>query len=91
MLPLVDWDSVTILQDSKVACKRVFEIFSGFCDIAFPKQNIKIKDKTPKRSWKSKVLQRCTKRKQKLYCKVLQKETKAVKKDKRYIKHYLKN
>ena len=47
MLPLVDWDSVTILQGSKVACKRVLEIFSGFCDIAFPKQNIKIKDKIP--------------------------------------------
>ena len=66
MLPLVDWDSVTKLQDSKVACKRVLEIFPGFCDIAFPKQNIKIKNKTLKRTWKSKSLQRCNKRKQKL-------------------------
>ena len=49
MLPLVDWDSVVILQDNKVTCKRVLETFSGFCDIAFPKQNIKIKDKTLKR------------------------------------------
>ena len=66
MLPLVDWDSVTKLQDSKVTCKRVLEIFSGFCDIAFPKKNIKIKNKTLKRTWKSKGLQRCNKRKQKL-------------------------
>ena len=67
MLLLVDWDSVTILQNSKVACNRVLEIFSGFYDIVFPKQNIKIRDKTLKRSWKSKSLQGCTKRKQKLY------------------------
>ena len=67
MLPLADWYSVTILQDSKVACNRVLEIFSGFCDITFPKQNINIKDKTLKRPWKSKGFQRCTKRKQKFY------------------------
>ena len=40
MLLLADWNSVTILQNSKVACNRVLEIFSGFYDIAFPKQNI---------------------------------------------------
>ena len=62
MFPLVDWDSVIILQDNKVTCNRVLEIFSGFCDIAFPKQNIKIKDKTLKRPWKSKSIQRCTKK-----------------------------
>ena len=45
MLLLVDWDSVTILQDSKVACNSVLEVFSGFCDIAFPKQNTKLKIK----------------------------------------------
>ena len=67
MLLLVDWDCVTTLQNSKVACNRVLEIFSGFYDIVFPKQNIKIRDKTLKRSWKSKGLQGCTKRKQKLY------------------------
>ena len=89
MLPLVDWDSVTILQDSKVACNRILEVFSGLFDIAFPKQNIKSKDKTLKRPWKSKDLQRCTKRK--LHQNVLQKEGKTVKKDTRYIKHYPKN
>ena len=47
-LLLVDWDFVTILQNSKVACNRVLEIFSGFYDIAFRKQNIKIRDKTLK-------------------------------------------
>ena len=67
MLLLVDWDSVTILQNSKVTCKRVLEIFSGFYDIEFLKQNMKIRDKTLKRSWKLKGLQGCTKRKQKLY------------------------
>ena len=67
------------------------EIFSGFCDIAFPKRKIKTKDKTLKRPWKSKGFQRYAKRKQKLYKKVLQKETKAEKKDTRYIKHYWKN
>ena len=40
MLLLVDWDSVTVLQNSKVAGNRVLEIFSGFYYIAFPKQNI---------------------------------------------------
>ena len=67
MLLLVDWDSVTTLQNSKVACNGVLEIFSGLYDIVFPKQNIKFRDKTFKRSWKSKGLQGCTKRKQKLY------------------------
>ena len=89
MLPLVDWDSVTILQDSNVACKRILEVFSGFFDIVFPKQDIKSNDKTLKRPWKSKNLQRCTKRK--LYQNVLQKDAKTVKKDTRYIKHYPKN
>ena len=67
MLLLVDWDCVTTLQSSKVACNRVLEIFSGFYDIVFPKKVIKIRDKTLKRSWKSKRLQGCTKTKQKLY------------------------
>ena len=67
MLLLADFDSATILQNSKVAYNSVLEICSGFYDIAFPKQNIKISDKTLKQSWKSKGLQGCTKRKQKLY------------------------
>ena len=87
MLLLVDWDPVTILQNSKVACNRVLEIFSGFYEIEFSKQNIKIRDKTLKRSWKSKGLQGCTERKQKLYETVLQKETKSMQNDARYIKH----
>ena len=91
MLLLVDWDSVTILQNSKVACNRVLGIFSGFYDIEFPKQNIKIRDKTRKRSLKSKGLQGCAKRKQKLYLTVLQKETKSMQNDARYIKHYSKH
>ena len=62
MLLLVDWDSVTTLQNSKVACNRVLEIFSGFFDIVFTKQNIKIRDEPLKRSWKSKGLQGCTKK-----------------------------
>ena len=40
MLLLADWDSVTTLQTSKIACNRVLEIFSGFYDMSFPKQNI---------------------------------------------------
>ena len=66
MLLLVDWDSVTILQNSKVVYNRVLEICSGFYDIAFPKENFKIRDKALKRSWKLKGLQECTNRKQKL-------------------------
>ena len=91
MLLLVDWDCVTTLQNSKVACNRVLEIFSGFYDIVFPKQNIKIRDKTLKRSWKSKGLQGCTKIKQKPYKAVLQKETKSMQNDAQYIKHYSKH
>ena len=69
MLLLVDWDSVDILQNSKVACNRVLENFCGFYDIAFPKQNIKIKDKTLKRCLNQKAFKgvpkenkNCTKR-----------------------------
>ena len=90
MLPLIDWDSFTVLQDSKVARDRVLELSSGFYDKAFPKENIKIKDKTLKRLWKSEGLQRCTETK-KIYFKALQKETKPVKNDTRYIKHYWKH
>ena len=67
MLLPVDWDSVTILQNSKVACNRVLEIFSGLYDIEFPKENIRIRDKTLKGSRKSKGLQGYTERKQKFY------------------------
>ena len=66
MLLLVDWDSVTILQNSEVACNRVLEIFSGLYDIAFPKQNIKIRDNTVKRSWNQKAFKGVPKKK-KLY------------------------
>ena len=91
MLLLVDWYSVTILRNSKVTYNMVLEICSGFYDIVFPKQNIKIRDKTLKRSWKSKGLQGCTKIKQKPYKAVLQKETKSMQNDAQYIKHYSKH
>ena len=91
MLLLADFDSATILQNSKVAYNSVLEICSGFYDIAFPKQNIKISDKTLKQSWKSKGLQGCTKRKQKLYYTVLQKETRSMQKDAPYIRQYSKH
>ena len=64
MLLLVDWDSVTILQNSKVACNRLLEIFSGLYEITFPKQNIKIRDKTSKDHRNQKVFKGvCTKKK----------------------------
>ena len=44
-MPLVDWDSVTKQQDSKVAYNMVLVTFSGSYDIECPKQNIKIKNK----------------------------------------------
>ena len=61
MLLLVDCDSVIKLQDSKEACNRALEIFSGF-----NKQNIKIRNKTLKRPWELKGLRKSTRRK-KLY------------------------
>ena len=42
MLLLADFDSATILQNSKVAYNSVLEICSGFYDIAFPKQISKL-------------------------------------------------
>ena len=68
MLLLVDWDSVTILQNSKVPCNRLVEIFSALYDIAFPKQNIKIRDKTSKDHRNQKAFKGvCTKKKKKIY------------------------
>ena len=52
MLPRVDWDSLTNLQDGNATYNTVLEIFSGFYDIAFSKQKIKIKNKTLKNPWK---------------------------------------
>ena len=72
MLLLVDWDSVTILQNSKVACKSSMQssIFSGLYDIAFPKQTIKIRDKTSKDHRNQKAFKGlCTKKKKKNYTK----------------------
>ena len=45
----------------------------AFCDIEFSKQNIKIKDKTFKRPWKSKDLSKCTKKPKKIILKGLAK------------------
>ena len=70
MLLLVDWDSVTILQNSKVACKSSMQssIFSGLYDIAFPKQTIKIRDKTSKDHRNQKAFKGlCTKKKKRLH------------------------
>ena len=67
MLLLVDWDSVTILQNSKVACNSSMQsFFSGLYDIAFPKQTIKIRDKTSKDHRNQKAFKGlCTKKKKK--------------------------
>ena len=88
---LVDWDSVTILQNSKVACNILLEIFSALYDITFPKQNIKVRDKTSKDHRNQKAFKGvCTKKKKKknhtkLFCK--KKKKKSIQKDTRYIKH----
>ena len=67
MLLLVDWDSVTILRNSKVACNRLLEIFSTLYDIAFPKQNTKIRDKTSKQHRNQKDFKGVCTKKKKLY------------------------
>ena len=72
MLQLVDWDSVTILQNSKVAFNSSMQssIFSGLYDIAFPKQTIKSRDKTSKDHRNQKAFKGlCTKKKKKDYTK----------------------
>ena len=71
MLLLVDWDSVTILQNSKVACNSSMQsFFSGLYDIAFPKQTIKSRDKTSKDHRNQKAFKGlCTKKKKKDYTK----------------------
>ena len=79
ILLLVDWDSVTILRNSKVACNRVF--FFGLYDMAFPEQNILEIERI------SRVFQKKTKTI--LNCSA--KETKSMQKDTRYIKHYSKH
>ena len=60
---------------------------SGFCHVAFPTQNINIKDKTLKGLWKCKGLQKKTK----IILKGFAKRDKSSDKDTRYIKHYPKN
>ena len=67
MLLLVDWDSVTILWNSKVACNRLLEIFSTLYDIAFPKQNTKIRDKASKHHRNQKAFKGVCTKKKKLY------------------------
>ena len=84
---LVDWDSVTILQNSKVAYNRLLEIFSALYDIAFPKQNIKIKDKTSKDHRNQKAFKGVCTKKNKNYTKRFCKKNKSIQKDTRYIKH----
>ena len=91
MLLLDDWDSVTILQNSKVACNNSMQssIFSGLYDIAFPKQTIKIRDKTLKDHRNQKAFKglRIKKTKITLNGSAKKKEEKSTQKDTRYIKH----
>ena len=79
MLSLINWDSVTKLYHANAAYNRFLEFFSEHYDIAFPKQNIKIKSKILNSAWIAKGLQRSSKRKQKLCGKFLKKEIKSVK------------
>ena len=37
-MSLVDWDSVTKVQDANAAYNRFLKFFSGLYDIAFPEQ-----------------------------------------------------
>ena len=62
-MTLVDWDSVTKVQDANAAYNRFLKFFSGLCDIAFPEQKVKIKNKTLNSPWMSKGLQSSSKRK----------------------------
>ena len=74
MLSLFHWDSVTKIQNSNAACNRFLKIFSGFYNIAFPEQKVKIKNKTINSPWISKGPQK--------------KETKPKKKDTIHTKRY---
>ena len=65
-MSLVDWDSVTKLQNANAVYIRFLEIFSGLYDIAFPKQKIKIKNKTLNSPLITKDLQKAYQKKTKL-------------------------
>ena len=65
-----------------VRCQWI-QTFSGLCDIAFPGQKTKIKDKALNTPWTTKDPQRSFKRNQKLYEKFLQKRAKPARKDAR--------
>ena len=74
MLSLVDWDSVTELQDPNAAYNQFLEIFFGLYDITFPEQKIRIKNKTLNSPWITNGRQMSRKREQKSYEKFLKKK-----------------
>ena len=70
MLSLIDWSSVTKLQDANAASNRLLERFSGLYDIALSEQkiwNFDFKIETLNRPCLTKIVQRLSMRKQKLY------------------------
>ena len=71
-LHTVSWDSITNSSDTNKAYDNFIETFSSLCDECFPKKKIKLKPQKYNNPWKrTKEIKKSSKRKQKLYEKLL--------------------
>ena len=71
----IDWNRFLLLDSPNLAYDNFLKIFSDLYDIAFPNKEIEIKTKHLGTPWITKGLQKCSKRKQRLYEKFLKRRT----------------
>ena len=75
ILSEVNWGNLYLIPNPNDAYEEFLKVFSGIYDLAFPLKTISVKKKTLQKPWMTKGLLKSSKRKQKLYEKLLKKGT----------------
>ena len=71
----VDWGNLHSTSNPKDTYEYFLKVISGIYDLALPLNTISVKRKTLQNTWMTKGLLKSSKRKQKLYEKLLEKRT----------------
>ena len=75
ILSEVDWGNLYSTSNPKDTYEYFLKVISGIYDLALPLNTISVKRKTLQNTWMTKGLLKSSKRKQKLYEKLLEKRT----------------
>ena len=82
----IDWNNIKILRNVNDAYSKFLEIFLSLYNECFPKIKVKLKPQRQFNPWATKDIRKSSKKKQKLYEKILKKERNKARLSTKYIK-----